>query len=304
MSVPAHVLDLNFQGRSHAIASYLIRHPDGAVLIESGPGSTKQALQARLAEHGLTTRDVTHVLLTHIHLDHAGAAGWLARQGALIHVHPVGAPHLLSPERLLASAARIYGDQMETLWGEFLAVPAERLIVLRDGEEVAVGPLRFTAVDTPGHAEHHYAYLFEDMCFSGDVGGVRIPGFSYLRPPMPPPELNLERWHASIERLRALKFRRIAPTHFGIYSDPQWQLSTLERALNDVSTWLEEVMPAAPDIGDLRARFTAWMDDQAQAAGLTPDALAAYALANPLGMSADGLQRYWQKFRAQQPGKP
>src|SRR5512135_1903027 len=113
-------LDLNFQGKTQAIAAYLVRHSSGAILIESGPGSTVPALQAGLAAHRLSSSDVTHVLLTHIHLDHAGAAGWLARQGAQIYVHPVGAPHLLHPEKLLASAARIYGDQMETLWGEFL----------------------------------------------------------------------------------------------------------------------------------------------------------------------------------------
>lgn len=301
MATPVHTLDLNFQGRSNAIASYLVRHSGGAVLIESGPGSTRGALEAGLAAHGLTARDVTHVMLTHIHLDHAGAAGWLARQGAIIHVHPVGAPHLLNPERLLASAARIYGDQMDVLWGEFLAVPEGNLVLLRDGDEVAVGGLRFTAVDTPGHAEHHHVYLFEDLCFSGDVGGVRIPGFAYLRVPMPPPELSLERWRTSIQRLRELKFGRIAPTHFGIYDDPDWHLGTLEKALDDVSRWLEDVMPADPAIEDLRARFTAWMDDQASAAGLTPGVLAAYSLANPLGMSADGIQRYWRKFRAQQP---
>src|SRR6185503_6218070 len=122
-------LDLNFKGRPHAIASYLIRHNDGAVLIESGPGSTLPALEEGLAKEGLSPRNVTHVLLTHIHLDHAGAAGWLARQGAMIYVHRVGAPHMLYPEKLIASATRIYGDRMESLWGEFLPVPQDQLIV-------------------------------------------------------------------------------------------------------------------------------------------------------------------------------
>src|SRR6185503_16739075 len=167
-------LDLNFQGRPHAIASYLIRPPkgDAAVLIESGPGSTLASLEAGLAREGLSPRDVTHVLLTHIHLDHAGAAGWLARQGAQIYVHPVGAPHMLNPQKLLASAARIYGDRMESLWGEFLPVPENRLKVPKDGETIVVGNLEFVPLHSPGHAEHHYAYMFEDMIFCGDVGGV------------------------------------------------------------------------------------------------------------------------------------
>ena len=209
-------LDLNFQGRPHAIAAYLIRHGDAVVLIESGPGSTLSALEAGLAKEGLSPRDVTHVLLTHIHLDHAGAAGWVARQGAQIYVHPVGAPHMLNPEKLLASAARIYGDKMDSLWGEFLPVPESQLKVPKDAEAIVIGKLEFMPLNTPGHAEHHYAYLFEDICFSGDVGGVRIPGYQYLRVPMPPPELHIERWHESIARLRKEKFAHIAPTHFGI----------------------------------------------------------------------------------------
>ncbi len=127
-------LDLNFQGKTQTIASYLIRHSTGVVLIESGPGSSLPGLQAGLAANGLSVSDVTHVLLTHIHLDHAGAAGWLARQGAQIYVHPVGAPHMLNPEKLLASAARIYGDQMEKLWGEFLPVPENSLKSPRMGK--------------------------------------------------------------------------------------------------------------------------------------------------------------------------
>ena len=172
-------LDLNFQGRRQAIASYLIRSGDAVVLIESGPGSTLPGLEAGLAKERLSPRDVTHVLLTHIHLDHAGAAGRLAQQGAEIYVHPVGAPHMLNPEKLLASAARIYGNRMESLWGEFVPVPEEKLHVVRDDEEIEIGELRFRPVNTPGHAGHHYAYIFEDICFSGDVGGVRIPAVAH-----------------------------------------------------------------------------------------------------------------------------
>jgi glyoxylase-like metal-dependent hydrolase (beta-lactamase superfamily II) len=294
---PVIALDLNFQGRKQAIASYLIPHSSGVVLVESGPDSTLPALQAALAERGYTPRDVTHVLLTHIHLDHAGAAGWLARQGTEIYVHPVGAPHMLNPEKLLASATRIYGDQMETLWGEFLSVPEDRLRVPDDAQEIVIGDLRFLPLNTPGHAEHHYAYLFEDICFSGDVGGVRIPGFPYMRLPMPPPELHLEKWRESAKRLRQQKFSRIAPTHFGIFDDPDWHLNELEKNLDAVSRWLDEVMPAGPPIEELRRKFSTWMEDQALASGLNTEVARVYELANPVGMSADGLQRYWRKFR-------
>ena len=292
-------LDLNFQGRPHAIAAYLIRSSESVVLIESGPGSTLPSLETGLANEGLSPRDVTHVLLTHIHLDHAGAAGWLAQQSAEIYVHPVGAPHLLNPEKLLASAARIYGDRMQSLWGEFLPVPEDKLKVAEDAEEIVVGNLKFVPINTPGHAEHHYAYIFEDWCFSGDVGGVRIPGYPYLRVPMPPPELHLERWHESIARLRKEKFARIAPTHFGIYDDPEWQLREVEKGLDSADRWLEQTMSedSSIDIDALRQSFTEWMTEEAVQMGLSEDVMDAYTLANPPGMSADGLLRYWRKVK-------
>lgn len=290
-------LDLNFQDKTQAIASYLIRHGDGAVLIESGPGSTLPALEDGLAKEGLSPRDITHVLLTHIHLDHAGAAGWLSRQGAEIYVHPNGAPHMLNPEKLLASATRIYGDRMQTLWGEFLPVAESQLKVPKDAEEITIGNLKFLAINTPGHAEHHYSYLFEDVCFSGDVGGVRIPGYQYLRVPMPPPELHFGKWRESMARLRGLKFSRIAPTHFGIFDDADWHLNELEKNLNAAERWLEKTMQGDPSIEELREKFSTWMVEQGNAHKLSDAVIKAYALANPPGMSADGLMRYWRKVK-------
>jgi glyoxylase-like metal-dependent hydrolase (beta-lactamase superfamily II) len=290
-------LDLKFQGQPHAIASYLIRLGDANVLIESGPGSTLAALESGLAEEGLSPRDVTHVLLTHIHLDHAGAAGWLARQGAQIYVHRVGAPHLLDPERLIASATRIYGDRMDTLWGEFLPVPQNQLIVPKDAQAIVIGNAEFIPLDTPGHAEHHYSYLFENICFSGDVGGVRIPGYQYLRVPMPPPELHIERWHESIALLRKQKINLIAPTHFGTFEDVAWHLDEVDRGLHSASRWLEETMPAAPSMEELRQSFTDWILNEGKNNGLDEEVVRAYELANPVGMSADGLLRYWKKVR-------
>ncbi len=291
-------IDLNFQNKTQAIASYLIRQDDAVVLIESGPGSTLPALEAALAKEQLTPRDITHVLLTHIHLDHAGAAGWLSQQGTEIYVHPNGAAHMLNPEKLIASATRIYGDRMDQLWGEFLPVEQDQLKVPQDAEEIVIGNLRFVVINTPGHAEHHYSYLFEDVCFSGDVGGVRIPGYQYLRAPMPPPELHFERWLESIARLRKEKFTRIAPTHFGIYADVEWHLNELEQNLVITRKWLEEVMPAGPSVEELRAKLEAWMDEQSREQNLSEDVLKAYVLANPIGMSADGLMRYWKKIRS------
>jgi glyoxylase-like metal-dependent hydrolase (beta-lactamase superfamily II) len=275
----------------------MLEHGSGIVLIESGPGSTVDSLEAALKVHGYGLSDITHVLLTHIHLDHAGAAGTLAAHGAQIFVHPMGAAHMLNPEKLLSSASRIYGDRMDTLWGRFLAVPENKLTILQDNEEVQIGKLRFRALNTPGHAEHHYCYQFEDLCFSGDVGAVRIPGYPYLRVPMPPPELNLEKWRESVSMLAKVGFKRIAPTHFGIFEDVDWHFKAINTALDDVETWLNTYMPAEPPIENLKESFLAWMDEQALRQGLDPRVVEAYQLSNPVGMSVDGLVRYWRKFR-------
>jgi glyoxylase-like metal-dependent hydrolase (beta-lactamase superfamily II) len=290
-----HTLDLNFQSVPNAIASYAVLHPKGVVLIDCGPGSTIESLTAALKRLDRSPGDVTDVLLTHIHLDHAGAAGWLARQGARIYCHPNGAPHLMDPEKLLRSAGRIYGDMMDRLWGEFLPVPEDRLVVLKDREAIDIAGLRFTALDTPGHADHHLAYLFEDICFTGDVGGVRLPGPPHLRVPMPPPEFHLEKWRTSLNRLREEKFARIAPTHFGIYDDAQLHLSMLERGLDEVEEFMEALMPGNPPVEGITDRFQDWTRKRSQ--GLDRDHLIAYETANPSWMSAAGMQRYWRKHR-------
>ena len=292
-----HTLDLDFQGVPKTIASYLIPHEHGAILIESGPGSTIKGLRAGLRQHGFTEADVTDVLLTHIHLDHAGAAGWLAQQGARIHVHPVGAPHLIDPEKLLTSAARIYGDMMEPLWGEFLPVPEEKIAIVEDGDEIEIGGVCIKAIDTPGHANHHHAYLFEDTLFTGDIGGVRLPGPRHLRLPMPPPEFQLEKWRESVEKISKERFTRIAPTHFGIYEDAEWHIEALKRAMDEVESWMEAVMPAEPSLPELNNQFQDWSRERSLSQGVTPEEIEAYETANPTWMSPLGIQRYWQKYR-------
>jgi glyoxylase-like metal-dependent hydrolase (beta-lactamase superfamily II) len=300
-SFQIHTLDLNFLGIPGTIAAYLIRHPQGGILIECGPGSTLPALQAALHQHGLTPKDISDVFLTHIHLDHAGAAGWLARQGARIHVHPVGAPHLIQPDKLLASAGRIYGDMMDSLWGEFLPVPADKVILMHADESVEIEGVCIRALDTPGHANHHFAYIYENTCFSGDIGGVRLAGPAHLRLPMPPPELNLEKWRASLERLKreylAGTYTRIAPTHFGLYKDIQWHLSALFDTLDEIEAWMEAIMPGKPGLDELNEKFLEWSERRSLSQGITQELLEAYEAANPSWMSAQGLKRYWEKYR-------
>lgn len=296
-----YTLDMNFRDIPGSIAVYLIPHNNGAVLVECGPGSTIHELEAGLKAYGFQINDITDVLLTHIHLDHAGAAGWLAQHGARVHVHPVGAPHLVDPGRLLDSARRIYGDMMEALWGEFLPVPEDRLSVLEDDGEIEIQGLRFRPLDTPGHAYHHFVYLFEDVCFSGDIGGVRMGGTRHLRLPMPPPEFHLELWRESILKLQTEynrgAFRRIAPTHYGIFDDADWHLRALKQAIDEVEMWMVKAMAANPSLDELNEQFMQWTEQRSLRMGLEPAYLSAYESAIPSWMSAGGIFRYWQKIR-------
>jgi len=298
LGIHVTTLDLNFLGIPGAISAYLIRHPGGAILVECGPGSTLPALLDGLKRNNIEVSDLTDVLLTHIHLDHAGAAGWLAHQGARIHVHPNGAPHLLNPEKLLASAARIYGDQMAALWGEFLAVPPEQLSVLNDGELVNIQGLTFKPLDTPGHADHHYAYIIENICFSGDIGGVRLSDTHHIRLPMPPPEFHLGKWRASLTRLAKEHFSIIAPTHFGFFSDPEWHLAALGKALDGIEAWIEAIMPGDPEVSEINQRLSKWVESRAIEDGVPVEEIQAYESANPTWMSGYGIQRYWRKYRS------
>ena len=295
-------IDLQFMGRANAIAAYLIPHRQGAVLVECGPGSTTTALEKGLAVNGFRAEDITDVLLTHIHLDHAGAAGWLARRGARIHVHSAGAPHLLDPEKLLSSAKRIYGDMMDRLWGDFLPVPEGQLNILQDGEVFEIDGLQFSVIETLGHANHHFVYLFSGTCFSGDIGGVRMPGVKYLRLPVPPPEFHLERWRESLQLLKNLyqreSFHRIAPTHFSVFDDAGWHLEELGHTLDDLEHWISEIMPTDPRTEQLNNEFQLWNEKRAFERDLDTEILQTYEIANPSWMAAAGLQRYWTKHRA------
>lgn len=293
-----HTIDLKFLGYTQAIAVYAFPHPGGVALIESGPGSTLRNLEAGLQALGYALNAVTDVLLTHIHLDHAGASGALARAGARIHVHPNGAPHMIDPEKLLSSAGRIYGEDMDRLWGEFLPVSADNIHVVQDGDQIKIGELTFTAFDTPGHANHHHAYIIRQVCFCGDVGGIRMPGATQLRLPMPPPELNLEKWRASVQKLKQVEFDFIAPTHFGPFADPKQHLERLERLIDEVDEWISKVMPSNPSVEEINDLFMAWTEQRSKAAGISPAMIERYEAANPSWMTAAGIKRYWNKYRA------
>lgn len=297
-------IDLNFLDLEGAIASYLVPHNHGALLIESGPGSTIEKLVSGINSYGFKISDISDVFVTHIHLDHAGAAGWFARQGARIHVHPVGAPHLIDPSKLLASAERIYGDQMDYLWGEFLNVPETSLSILEDNHVVEVEGIQVRTLNTPGHARHHYAYICKDVCFSGDIGGVRLDGVNHLVAPMPPPEFHLEEWRDSLNSLQSAYdrglFHKIAPTHFGVFDGAGNHLTLLRQELNDIDIWIDQILPAEPSIDELNQAFIDWTFERYRQNNLSDTLMNTYEAAMPSWMSAQGIHRYWRKYRSPQ----
>jgi glyoxylase-like metal-dependent hydrolase (beta-lactamase superfamily II) len=290
-------IDLFFQNHFEIIAAYLIPYPGGAVLVESGPGTTLANLLSGLREHGVDPKTITDVLLTHIHLDHAGAAGWFATQGARVYVHPLGLPHLVNPVRLLDSARRVYGDRLESLWGKFWPVSQANLVEVADEVDIEIGKLHFTALHTPGHASHHIAYLFEDTCFSGDVGGIRMPKTRYTRLPYVLPETDLRQWRESLNRLLQTRIGHIAPTHFGVFENASAHFARALQQLDELEGWLEATMADDPPVEVLRSRYLSWLQGRERDLGITDGVQAAYELAAPAYLSADGLFRYWHKVR-------
>jgi glyoxylase-like metal-dependent hydrolase (beta-lactamase superfamily II) len=288
-------LDLAFQNVPKVTASYLVTGSAGPVLVETGPGSTLPTLKSRLAAAGYGTTDIRHVLVTHIHLDHAGAAGWWAQQGAQVYVHHIGAPHLIDPSRLLASASRIYGDQMQTLWGEMVPAPAERVVPLFDGDLIEVEGLTFTAMETPGHASHHHAYRLGDVAFVGDAAAIHLPELALVDLPAPPPEFNLEIWLATVERLEMESCSIIYPTHFGPLVEWRHHLGLLTDLMKEAAEFVRVRMEKVFERDDIVHDYVSWQRERANESKVDEEAFHRYEVVNPLYMSVDGIMRYWQK---------
>ena len=288
-------IDLRFRNIAQVIAAYVVVGPGGPVLVETGPGSTLERMQAGLGEHGISAADIRHVFVTHIHLDHAGASGWWAEQGAHIHVHWKGARHLIDPSRLLGSARRIYGDAMDDLWGPILPVPAKQLHELHDEDVVRVNGLEIFALNTPGHSQHHHTLRIGNVAFCGDAAGARMPGAKFITLPAPPPEFNLEEWQLSLARLLDLNLASIYPTHFGCVQDVRVHLEALASHLNQAAEFVRKCMRAGAGRREIIKHFVRWNRERALENGVRGEQFVWFETANPLDMSVDGIMRYWRK---------
>jgi glyoxylase-like metal-dependent hydrolase (beta-lactamase superfamily II) len=277
------LIDVMHLGRPRVIGCWLL----GDVLVDPGPGSCLPTLLSELGE--VRPRAL---LLTHIHLDHAGASGALVQRwpDLEVYVHERGARHLAEPDRLLESARRLYGSDMDRLWGEMLPVPESSLRVLTGAERLLDGS--FEVLYTPGHASHHVSYLHRGTAFVGDVGGVRISSTSLTIPPTPPPDIDIEAWHDSIERIRVRRPERLAMTHFGSSEDVDAQLDEVGRRLD---AWAERARQQE------REQFIAAVQREIDD-GAEPQLVAAYTQAAPPAQLYAGLERYWRKRAASESG--
>ena len=295
------LIDLKHMGRPDSVASYLLETRNGPVIVDPGPASTIPALRAGLAEHGYEVAELAALLLTHIHLDHAGGSGTLARENPelLVYVHQVGAPHVADPSKLLRSATQLYGDRMEQLWGEVAPVPPERIRALSGGEMVALGDREFEVAYTPGHASHHVSYFERGtgIAFVGDTAGLRGPPHFSVLPVTPPPDFNLEAWLGSLRTIAAWHPGRLALTHFGVSPDAQHHLEDLGAGL---VAWAEHARDSLAVPGTdaekqrwFGKRLERWLDGR-----VAPEQARKFLEGAGVEACWQGLSRYWRKLGA------
>lgn len=302
------LVDVLHTGRRSLIGVGVLEFDDGLALVDPGPEARLETLWAALAGMGCGPTDVRAVLLTHIHLDHAAATGAIVQAAprARVFVHPVGAPHMLDPSRLLGHARRIYGDQMKRLWGDVLPVPERALRQVGEGSEVKLGARRLLVADVPGHAKHHVAYFEPEtgVAWVGDAGGLRIEDGPPV-PVTPPPDIDVDAWNHSIDRIMAWRPKRIATTHFGVHEDPEAHFDQLRQGLSD---WAVRVRRSLEDGAERqrptdagaqgdheRARAFARHVRAELASAVSPDVVELYAAASAFEDSWRGLARYWRK---------
>jgi glyoxylase-like metal-dependent hydrolase (beta-lactamase superfamily II) len=297
--------DLNYQGVPKVIATAVIDGPGGLALVDPGPGVTLPAVRAALASRGAGLADVTALLLTHIHLDHAGATGSIVRENprVAVYVHERGARHMIDPARLLDSATRLYGaDAMGRLWGEFLPTPAESVRALTGGERLEVAGRALDVAYTPGHASHHVTYFdaSSGVAFTGDTAGGRIGDSTYVMPPTPPPDIDLDLWRASAATILAWEPSTLFLTHFGPSpTAPREHLGELLERLQRTADIARRALAQGDDEAAQASHFRDEMRRELRQHMPEAEAIA-YELAIPFDHCFLGLARYWKKRTAAQ----
>jgi glyoxylase-like metal-dependent hydrolase (beta-lactamase superfamily II) len=294
-------LDMNWMGRPHSIAAALLESNGHRAIIDPGPESTLPTLGEQLRERGISIADLDAILLTHIHLDHAGATGSLVRENPrlAVYVHQNGAPHVIDPSKLLASAGRLWGDDLPRLFGNTLSVPKENLRILEGGESLPVGPHNLDVAYTPGHASHHVSYFDDEsgVAFIGDTAGIRIENGPYILPATPPPDIDLELWNSSFATILARNPARLFLTHYGFSNSPAAHIAEFRERLHHWANMTEEILRNSPDdataMNAFVAKFRAEMEQELGATEVEHHAFTA-----GLNLSFLGLARYLRK-RAQ-----
>ncbi len=293
--------DLQFRGRPRIIAGSVIHGPGGVAVLDPGPTSTLPVLRARLADAGMSIGDITAIVLTHIHLDHAGATGTLVHENprARVYVHERGAKHMVDPAKLMASATQLYGGAMDELWGEMRPVPAASLDVLTGGERIEFGGRRFEVAYTPGHASHHVSYFDADsgVAFVGDTAGVQTVPNAFVMPPTPPPDIDLELWQRSLDIIAGWNAQTLVITHFGHTNKPAVHLTELRDHLELVGRVSKSSLAVE---GDDDARSQWFVDEMRhELRRRLGDAEAlSYEVAGRFDLNWRGLARYWRKREA------
>ncbi|MDZ4406323.1 MBL fold metallo-hydrolase [Prosthecobacter sp.] len=290
-----HTLDLHFLGIPGLIASYLVESGGEYALIETGPGSTLETLRSAIRAAGVDESVIKKVFVTHIHLDHAGAAGWFAQIGATIYCHPNAARHLIDPTKLIGSARMVYGDQMDALWGKMLPAPAGLVIALQDEERVKLGEVEIIAWNTPGHARHHHAFIIGDVCFPGDVAGARLENSRYLSVTAAPPQFDPVAYVHSVDRLTAAGFQSLYLTHFGRVDDVEWHLSAYRKRITEIHARVAADFRSGVSAEENRTRYATDEHEAAMRAGVDEALWQKCERANLTSMCADGVRLFCEK---------
>jgi len=292
------ILDMNWVGRPHSIASALLVSGGRRAIVDPGPESTYETLREHLHSRGLSPAQLDAVLLTHIHLDHAGASGSLVRENPrlAVYVHNLGAPHLIDPSRLLASATRLWPDTLHQLFGETLPVPKENLRILEGGETLSFGTRKIDVAYTPGHASHHVSYFdsAEDIAFVGDTAGIRIDNGPFILPATPPPDISLEIWENSFAIILARRPSRLFLTHFGYAGNPAEHIDEFRRRLHHWAELATEALRSSSDEAQAKQAFVARAQAEMQEQ-LGAEEADHHAFTAGLDLSFLGLARYLRK---------